>query len=85
MARRNPTPAPSPANSILFNLAEFRRAAGRPSRLPARCLDARIGVLTARHQQGSAKTSSSPHSGHTESHNHNDVGNFRVCHNGAPF
>ncbi|HZO53778.1 MAG TPA: heparinase II/III family protein [Bryobacteraceae bacterium] len=73
----------------LFNLTELRRAAAGNAR-PAFPLDAwmpGIGVLTARHQQGSPNGFFlAAQGGHNaESHNHNDVGNFLVFHNGAPI
>jgi hypothetical protein len=73
----------------LFNLAEFRRASAANARA-AFPLDAwmpGIGVLTARQQQGSAQGFFlAAQGGHNaESHNHNDVGNFIVFHNGAPI
>ena len=73
----------------LYNLAELRRAAAGNARA-AFPLDAwmpGIGVLTARHQQGSANGFFlAAQGGHNaESHNHNDVGNFLVFHDGAPI
>lgn len=85
-------PAQPDAGSIarqldsLFNLAELRRA--KPA--AAFPLDAwmpGIGVLTARQRQGSAQGFFlAAQGGHNaESHNHNDVGNFVVYHNGQPI
>ena len=71
----------------LFNLAELRRAAGNArAAFPLDAWMPGIGVLTARQQQGSPNGFFlAAQGGHNaESHNHNDVGNFLVFHNGAP-